>query len=105
MSKAMLTDLTRCIGCRSCQVACKQCNELPAETTRQTGTYENPPRLSAKTWTWVQVREWEYDGKLVWSFARRQCMPGQEPACAAACIVGALRKTDEGPVVYDDYKC
>ena len=105
MSKAMLTDLTRCIGCRSCQVACKQWNGLPAETTRQTGTYENPPRLSAKTWTWVQVREVEYNGKLVWSFARRQCMHCEEPACAAACIVGALRKTAEGPVVYDDYKC
>jgi formate dehydrogenase iron-sulfur subunit len=105
MSKAMLTDLTRCTGCRSCQVACKQWNGLPAEITRQTGTYENPPRLSAKTWTWVQVREVEHDGKLVWSFARRQCMHCQEPACAAACIVGALRKTAEGPVVYDDYKC
>lgn len=105
MSKAMLTDLTRCTGCRSCQVACKQWNGLPAEITHQTGTYENPPRLSAKTWTWVQVREVEHDGKLVWSFARRQCMHCREPACAAACIVGALHKTAEGPVVYDDYKC
>jgi formate dehydrogenase iron-sulfur subunit len=105
MSKAMLIDLTRCIGCRSCQVACKQWNALPAEITQQTGTYENPPRLSAQTWTRVQVREVEQDGKFVWSFAKRQCMHCQEPACAAACIVGALRKTPEGPVVYDDYKC
>ncbi|MEW5957044.1 MAG: 4Fe-4S dicluster domain-containing protein [Chloroflexota bacterium] len=105
MSKAMLTDLSRCIGCRSCQVACKQWNELPAEVTQQTGTYENPPRFSAKTWTRVQVREVEQDGQLVWNFAKRQCMHCQEPACAAACIVGALRKTPEGPVVYDDYKC
>jgi formate dehydrogenase iron-sulfur subunit len=105
MSKAILIDLARCIGCRSCQVACKQWNELPAEITQQTGTYENPPRLSSKTWTRVQVREVEQNGKLVWSFAKRQCMHCQEPACAAACIVGALHKTPEGPVVYDDYKC
>jgi len=43
--------------------------------------------------------------KLDWVFAKRQCMHCEEPACAAACIVGALRKTPEGPVVYDDYKC
>jgi formate dehydrogenase iron-sulfur subunit len=86
-------------------VACKQWNELPAEITQQTGTYENPPRFSAKTWTWVQVRELEQDGKIVWNFAKRQCMHCEDPACAAACIVGALRKTPEGPVVYDDYKC
>ena len=105
MAKGMLTDLARCIGCRSCQVACKEWNGLPAEVTQQTGTYENPPRLSAITWTKVQVRELEYGGRIVWNFAKRQCMHCQEPACAAACIVGALRKTPEGPVVYDDYKC
>jgi formate dehydrogenase iron-sulfur subunit len=86
-------------------VACKQWNQLPAEITQQTGTYENPPHLSAKTWTWVQVREVERQGKLAWNFAKRQCMHCQQPACAAACIVGALRKTPEGPVVYDAYKC
>jgi formate dehydrogenase iron-sulfur subunit len=101
----MLTDLTRCIGCRSCQVACKQWNRLPAEITQQTGTYENPPRLSSKTWSLVQVREVSYNGGIAWSFAKRQCMHCQEPACAAACIVGALHKTAEGPVIYDDYKC
>ena len=105
MSKAMLIDLARCIGCRSCQVACKQWNGLEAEVTHQSGTYENPPRLSSKTWSYVQVRELVRGGNLVWAFAKRQCMNCEEPACVAACIVGALRKTPEGPVVYDDYKC
>jgi formate dehydrogenase iron-sulfur subunit len=105
MSRGLLIDLARCTGCRSCQVACKQWNGLQAEVTHQTGTYENPPRFSSRTWSYVQVRELEQDGKYVWSFAKRQCMHCQEPACAAACIVGALHKTAEGPVVYDDYKC
>jgi formate dehydrogenase iron-sulfur subunit len=105
MAKGMLIDLTRCIGCRSCQVACKQWNQLPAEITQQTGTYENPPRFTSNTWSYVQVRELEHAGRLVWSFAKRQCMHCEEPTCVAACIVGALHKTPEGPVVYDDYKC
>ena len=105
MSKAMLIDLTRCIGCRACQAACKQWNNLPAETTANWGSYENPPRRSAKTWTTVTFNEVEEGDKLTWVFAKRQCMHCEEPACASACIVGALHKTPEGAVVYDDYKC
>ena len=105
MSKGLLTDLSRCIGCRSCQVACKQWNGLAAEVTHQCGTYENPPRFSAKTYCYVQVRELQEGDRLVWNFAKRQCMHCEHPACAAACIVGALHKTAEGPVIYDDYKC
>lgn len=105
MAKAMLMDLTKCIGCRACQVACKQWNDLPAEVTNNWGSYENPPRRSANTWTTVTFNEVAEGDKLAWVFAKRQCMHCEEPACAAACIVGALRKTPEGPVVYDDYKC
>jgi formate dehydrogenase iron-sulfur subunit len=105
MAKSMLIDLSKCIGCRACQAACKQWNDLPAETTHNWGSYENPPRRSAKTWTTVTFNEVTEGDKLAWVFAKRQCMHCEEPACAAACIVGALRKTSEGPVVYDDYKC
>ncbi|RME47264.1 MAG: 4Fe-4S dicluster domain-containing protein, partial [Caldilineae bacterium] len=105
MAKAVLIDLTRCIGCRACQAACKQWNDLPAEQTRNTGSYENPPRRSAKTWTTITFNEVEYNGRFHWIFAKRQCMHCEEPACAAACIVGALHKTPDGPVVYDAHKC
>lgn len=105
MSKAMLTDLTECIGCRACQAACKQWNGLPAETTHNLGSYENPPRRSAKTWTTISFNEVNEEGRFHWIFAKRQCMHCENPACAAACIVGALRKTAEGPVVYDSLKC
>ncbi|NOZ27181.1 MAG: 4Fe-4S dicluster domain-containing protein [Chloroflexi bacterium] len=105
MAKGMLMDLTRCIGCRGCQAACKQWNELPAEVTHNWGSYENPPRRSAKTWTTVTFHEVTEEDRFSWVFTKRQCMHCEEPACAAACIVGALRKTPEGPVVYDDYKC
>ena len=105
MSKAVLYDTTKCIGCRACQVACKQWNELPAEMTRNQGTYENPPKLSAKTFTKIRFTEVEDNGKFHFVFNKVQCMHCEHPACAAACPVGALQKTPDGPVVYDDNKC
>ncbi len=105
MSKAVLYDATKCIGCRACQVACKQWNELPAEHTTQAGTYENPPKTSAYTFTKIRFNEVEDEGRFRWVFAKVQCMHCEHPACVAACLVGALQKTENGPVVYDDHKC
>jgi len=111
MSYAVLIDTTKCIGCRSCQVACKQWNKLPAEQTfiegRPTG-FQNPVSLSAKTLTMVTYNEVEdpnAPGGLRWVFAKRQCMHCNEPACASACPVTALHKTKDGPVIYDPKKC
>jgi len=101
----MLIDLTKCIGCRACQAACKQWNELPAESTTNQGSYENPPKRSAKTWTTVTFNEVTEGDEFSWVFAKRQCMHCEHPACTSACIVGALHKTPDGPVLYDDYKC
>lgn len=105
MSNAMLIDLTRCIGCRGCQAACKQWHDLPAESTRNLGSYQNPPKISGKTWTMVSFDEVTVDDDLAWVFTKRQCMHCQHPACASACTVGALHKTATGPVVYDAAKC
>lgn len=105
MTKAMLIDTTRCIGCRSCQAACKQWHDLPGETTHNTGSYQNPPWISGKTRTVVTFNEVVYNGQFDWVFAKRQCMHCEHPGCASACTVGALRKTADGPVVYDASKC
>ena len=105
MSKGVLYDATKCIGCRGCQVACKQWNELPAEATTNTGTCENPPRMTAYTFTKIHFTEIENNGKLQWVFNKLQCMHCEHPACVEACIVGALEKRADGPVTYDDRKC
>ena len=105
MSKAVLYDANKCIGCRACQIACKQWNELPSDATTNRGTYENPPRLDAHTFTKIRFNEVENDGTFHFVFTKVQCMHCEYPACAAACPVGALQKTDNGPVIYDDNKC
>lgn len=88
MPAAILTDLTRCIGCEACVWACKEANELPHDDARQ---------LSADTWTVVD--------RIGDVNVRRQCMHCLEPACVSVCPVGALIKTAEGPVIYDASKC
>jgi formate dehydrogenase iron-sulfur subunit len=93
MTPAILTDLTKCIGCEACVLACKEVNGLPRE---------GGDKLSADTWTAVEHRN-DAAGRAV--HVRRQCMHCLEPACASVCPVGALHKTPEGPVVYDGDRC
>ncbi len=108
---AKLIDTTKCVGCRSCQVACKSWNGLPGEKTElPTGPrgMQNPAALSASTFSILQSSEVEdprAPGGLRLVFTKRGCMHCEEPACAAACPVTAMHKTPEGPVVYDDAKC
>src|SRR3954470_8548643 len=86
--KALLIDITECIGCQTCSGACKEAHGTPGDPE---------PKLSETALTAVS----ELDGK----FVRKQCMHCQEPACASACLVGAITKTQAGPVVYDKSKC
>ncbi|MBU0510050.1 4Fe-4S dicluster domain-containing protein [bacterium] len=105
--KAMLIDSTRCIGCRGCQIACKQWNELPAEQTTFFASkgYQNPRDLSSKTWTVITYNEVQIQDRFEWVFGKLQCFHCNIPACATACPVGALWKTEEGPVAYDANIC
>jgi len=105
MEKGVLIDLTRCIGCRGCQVACKEWNERTASQTVMRGVYTNPPALNANCYTHIRFHEQEQKGMPVWSFVKDQCLHCKEPACASACPVGALVKTKTGPVAYDFDRC
>jgi formate dehydrogenase iron-sulfur subunit len=104
--KGMLIDTTLCIGCRGCQVACKQWNQLPAENTVFSATMTSPSALSATTWTHIDFRETGAGAdQPAWDFVKRQCMHCEDPACVAVCPVGAFRRTKTGVVVHNEAKC
>jgi len=106
-AKAFLIDTTKCTGCRGCQVACKQWNQLDAEKTEFFGgeAYQNPPVMSEYTFTRIKFRDYEKNGQNEFAFYKEMCMHCNEPACASVCPVGAFKKTAEGPVTYDANLC
>jgi formate dehydrogenase iron-sulfur subunit len=86
--RALLIDITRCIGCGACAEACKQTNGLPPEPEKQ---------LSATAFTVLHEKGDHY--------VRELCRHCQQPTCVSVCPVGAFVKTPEGPVIYDGEKC
>jgi formate dehydrogenase iron-sulfur subunit len=105
MSKAMLIDTTRCIGCRACQVACKSWHDLGGVPTTFSENWTNPLFLNSRNYTRVIFREVVKGDQLSWHFVKRQCMHCLDPACESVCPVGALVKLKNGPVIYLDDKC
>jgi formate dehydrogenase iron-sulfur subunit len=81
MSKSFFIDTSLCTACRACQVACKQWHDLPAEKTKNRGTFENPPDLSFITYKVVRMREQVIGGKLNWLFFPEQCRHCIEAPC------------------------
>jgi len=90
----ILTDVTKCIGCNKCVLACKNTYDLPPELPRR---WQKPDGLSARNWTSIV--------RVENRFVRKQCRHCQEPACASACPVAALKKQDSGAVTYDSGRC
>lgn len=105
MQKTMLIDTSRCIGCRACQAACKQWNQLPAEETEFKGSYENPPRFSPVTWTKIAFREYEMDSQERWTFTKLGCMHCAEAACMMVCPASAISRTTYGTIKIDEKRC
>lgn len=93
--KAILTDTTRCIGCERCVERCREINKLEKDLPWR---WRSPDGLSAARWTTVLVRPGGH-------YVRKHCMHCLDPACVSVCLVGALKKTPEGPVIYDSSIC
>jgi len=102
MSKSFLIDTTVCTACRGCQVACKQWHNLPAEKTKNRGSYQNPADLSFNTYKLVRMREEIIDGKLKWLFFPDQCRHCLEPPCQDTAGEPTAIFTDQatGAVIY-----
>lgn len=96
---AVLVDLTKCIGCESCTVACKLWNKLEFKERPTVQLTDN--ELDDNNWTAIQQREVvNKQGDKVLRFVKKQCMHCLEPACADACFSKALQRNDTGAVVY-----
>jgi formate dehydrogenase iron-sulfur subunit len=108
---ATLIDTTKCVGCRSCQVTCKQWNDLKGVKTELPGAglgLQSPRTLNADTYvvlTYAEIADAAAPGGLRYVSTKRQCMHCEDPACASACPVTALHKTASGAVTYDADKC
>ncbi len=101
-SNAVLTDLTKCIGCRKCEEACASVNALPApQRMGDMAVFDRKRRTSADSST--VVNRYAAGGRDV--FRKVQCMHCQEPACATACFVKAFTKNPDGSVTYDPSFC
>ena len=93
---AILTDTTLCTGCETCVGACKQTYQLGRD--RAWRWKQHVDDLSSTRFCTILRRPQHH-------FVRQQCRHCVDPACVSACIVGALQKTDIGPVIYDSKRC
>ena len=104
---AKLIDTSKCIGCKACQVACSEWNDLRDEVGSNVGVYDNPRDLSADSWTLMRFAEHENPaGNLEWLIRKDGCMHCAEPGCLAACpSPGAIVKYANGIVDFNQDKC
>ncbi|HML54669.1 4Fe-4S dicluster domain-containing protein [Solidesulfovibrio carbinolicus] len=79
--KSFFVDLSRCTGCRGCQIACKQWKNKPVEPTENTGSHQNPPDLSWQTLKVLRFSEKTIDGKFQWLFFPDQCRHCLDAPC------------------------
>ena len=98
----MLYDATLCIGCKACQVACKEANGLqPEPGVYLEGLYDAPVDLSGDTKTLIKICRNGED----WSYYTAQCMHCVDPGCVSVCMMAALHKAEHGIVAYDPGLC
>ncbi|NLJ62114.1 MAG: formate dehydrogenase subunit beta [Alcaligenaceae bacterium] len=107
MEVAKLIDVTTCIGCKACQVACNEWNDLRADVGQNVGIYDNPLDLGAETWTLMRFTEYETEtGKLEWLIRKDGCMHCEDPGCLKACpIPGAIVQYANGIVDFQSDLC
>jgi len=101
-----LIDTSTCIGCKACEVACQEWNDLPPETTVQMGTYQTLPDLTPNFWNLIKFKEHEDQAGMHWLMRKDQCMHCAEPGCLVACPApGAIVQYTNGIVDFQQDHC
>jgi len=93
------TDSTTCIGCKACEVACKEWNQVPSDGYQWTGnSYDNTGALGHSTWRHVRFVEGVRGGQPSWDFSSDVCKHCEHAGCLEACPTGAIVRTEFGGV-------
>ena len=106
---AKLIDVSKCIGCKACQTACMEWNDLRDNVgTVAAGVYDNPTDLTPQSWTVMRFAEYENDatGNLEWLIRKDGCMHCEDPGCLKACpSPGAILQYANGIVDFQQENC
>jgi formate dehydrogenase iron-sulfur subunit len=103
---AKLIDVTTCIGCKACQAACLEWNDVRDDVGKNRGVYDNPPDLTASSWTVMRFTERKEGDRLEWLIRKDGCMHCQDPGCLKACPApGAIIQYANGIVDFHEENC
>src|SRR6476469_4722375 len=105
---AKLIDVSKCIGCKACQAACLEWNDLRAEVGFNDGTLNNPHDLTPASFTVMLFTEWENaaTGNLEFLIRKDGCMHCSDPGCLKACPApGAIVQYANGIVDFVEENC
>lgn len=104
---AKLIDTSKCIGCKACQTACMEWNDLRDSVGTNVGTYDNPRDLTDQSWTVMKFSEYENPkGDLEWLIRKDGCMHCADPGCLKACpSPGAIVQYANGIVDFNEENC